>query len=645
MMVSFTPRWRLIFGALLLDAPRFIVCLLMPAGWRRMRNRKDSVRFAPDGRGVACEWEYTRTLHICDVFPRTSVWLLRRALQECPVRLQTAPEHVGEDAVCWNGAEQAAGDLTPQVSFLIGHRGLERLPLLLWTLQSIAAQEQIRFECIVVEQSADEQIRDALPSWVRYQHQPVDAEMPYNRSSTFNLAATLARAPLLVFHDNDMIIPACYGKELFERFEQGYEVINLKRFIFYLDKTSTDRFPVGHSGNACKSESVVENLEGGGSVAASAQAFGEIGGFDDEFVGWGGEDDEFWDRCQTRKVWEYTGLPILHLWHASQPGKRAKGGRGETTAELIEARMSVPPLDRIAVLIKKERGSLGGAQTSAGRQGLSPAESHYNEFISRGYRQCEEIYPQHNAHWKTYWKLERNDGVQCFSKVNYGYDDAAINVIMGRKEASLSEYFQQFIHRTPGCQVPLVLDHWESYCGYFVVYEWLELQSLPLVSILESAEMTGLLTELLLLLDGIPPPPFWSKDMVIHDFGCEACYPADGCEMAPFGFDLDDNLSFSQTSGKLVVHDFEFIQWVARGLQGTYITLKCLHEFRKHLVKVVRSESSVRRVAATVQKSLRRVRMAQAAEVLVRARQRKHRWTAGARLRLELSRWVATRLP
>ena len=356
MMVSFTPRWRLIFGALLLDAPRFIVCLLMPAGWRRMRNRKDSVRFAPDGRGVACEWEYTRTLHLCDVFPKLSVLLLSRALQESPIQLLAAPEHVRDEAFCWNGAGLAAGDYPPQVSFLIGHRGLERLPLLLWTLQSIAAQEQIRFECIVVEQSAEEQIRDALPSWVRYQHQPVDAEMPYNRSATFNLAATLARAPLLVFHDNDMVIPVCYGKELFERFEQGYEVINLKRFIFYLDKTSTDVFPECILKKKCIIDSVVENLEGGGSMAIGAQAFNEIGGFDEKFVGWGGEDVEFWDRCLIRKVWEYTNLPILHLWHSSQPGKRAVRGLGAMTADLTEQRMALPVDERIRELCGREKG-------------------------------------------------------------------------------------------------------------------------------------------------------------------------------------------------------------------------------------------------------------------------------------------------
>ena len=325
-----------------------------------MRNRADGVQREPGGIGVACDWTYTRTLHLCDVFPKTSVWLLMRALQAYPIRLLAAPEHVSEDTVCWNGAEQAAGDLLPQVSFLIGHRGLERLPLLLCVLRSIAAQEQIRFECIVVEQSAAAEIRDALPSWVRYQYQPVNAEMPYSRSATFNLAVTLARAPLLVFHDDDMIIPTCYGKEAYERFRQDYEVINLKRFIFYLDQTSTDAFSGALRLKHLSVEAVLQNATGGGSLAVSAAAFRAMGGFDESFVGWGGEDVEFWSRYQTRKVWKYAHLPILHLWHSSQPGKRTVRGLGALTAALPEQRMAIAPEQRIEELCRRKRGTLHG---------------------------------------------------------------------------------------------------------------------------------------------------------------------------------------------------------------------------------------------------------------------------------------------
>jgi len=74
---------------------------------------------------------------------------------------------------------------------------------------------------------------------------------------------------------------------------------------------------------------VVQNSPGGGSVAADKKAFGEIGRFDESFVGWGGEDNEFWERALTRRAYSFGYLPFIHLWHESQsekPSAQAGGG-------------------------------------------------------------------------------------------------------------------------------------------------------------------------------------------------------------------------------------------------------------------------------------------------------------------------------
>ena len=40
------------------------------------------------------------------------------------------------------------------------------------------------------------------------------------------------------------------------------------------------------------------------------------------FIKWGEKDKEFWERAQALRDWPYAYLPVVHLWHASQPGKR-----------------------------------------------------------------------------------------------------------------------------------------------------------------------------------------------------------------------------------------------------------------------------------------------------------------------------------
>ena len=162
-----------------------------------------------------------------------------------------------------------------------------------------------------------------LPSWVSYIHTPLPyADMPYSRAWAFNAGAHAARAEALVLHDNDMLVPMDYGKEVIARLEDGYEVINLKRFIFYLTEAHSAAVLSGDEALSTRPpETVVQNLEAGGSLAIAREAYFAIGGLDEAFVGWGGEDNEFWERAQTRRVWPYSYMPIVHLWHPAQPQK------------------------------------------------------------------------------------------------------------------------------------------------------------------------------------------------------------------------------------------------------------------------------------------------------------------------------------
>ena len=169
-MRTFSAKERL--GACILDGPRFLRAGVAREDWPNLRNRADRIEPNPAGAGVRCDWEFTRSLHFCDVYPAAGGWLLRRALQTAPIRLQAAPDQVGPDQVCWNGAETKAPAAIPDVSFLIGHRGRERLPHLLTTLESIAAQTGVTFECVVVEQDTVSRVRTALPSWVKWTHTP-----------------------------------------------------------------------------------------------------------------------------------------------------------------------------------------------------------------------------------------------------------------------------------------------------------------------------------------------------------------------------------------------------------------------------------------------------------------------------------------
>lgn len=334
--MSFLRRQRLRAGALIRDWPVFEMRMRRrgaPDGWLLIRNRDEDI--GTDGRGVSCRWRFTSDLHIARVFPATGIRLMKHAFAAWPVAMGDAP----------------MDSKPPEVSFLIGHRGLDRLPHLLTTLSSIAGQRGAAIECIVVEQAAAPEIPERLPAWVRYVHTPVSPDASYNRGWAFNVAARMARSRVLICHDNDLLIPADYAAEARDRIGEGWSFLDLKRFLFYLPAEETARVL---GGGAVRSDvvtaAIVQNARGG-SIVAERDAYSSIGGFDEAFIGWGGEDNDFWDRAETMKVYAFGYLPMIHLDHPFQSGKWSESSDAVARYRAIE---SIPPRERIASLLRRK---------------------------------------------------------------------------------------------------------------------------------------------------------------------------------------------------------------------------------------------------------------------------------------------------
>jgi glycosyl transferase family 7 (putative galactosyltransferase) len=294
---------RQFLGALGYDGLRFERAVR--GRWELMHNRSEIITLDPGGRGVRCEWQWSSLVDYCRFVPGADVRLLRAALNAWPVAFADSPPV----------------DEHPQVTFVIGHRGVARLPQLLLTLRSIAAQRSASVECIVIEQSHAPEVERELPPWVRYIHQPAPQSAPYKRAETFNAGAAAARGRILVLHDNDVLVPERYAAEVVAHADAGWEAIDLKRFLFYLTETDTARvLRDGRLRLDERSEAVIQNVHGG-SLAITREAYAAIGGFDDHFVGWGGEDVEFWERAETLRATRFGYLPMIHLFHAPQPEK------------------------------------------------------------------------------------------------------------------------------------------------------------------------------------------------------------------------------------------------------------------------------------------------------------------------------------
>ena len=347
-MRSLVRAARIRAGAALLDWPRSEWYLrrsqraegVSPA-WLAIRNRREKISVSPDGTGVECLWEWSSRLHLAEVYPRFGRRLLETALRDHPVILRERPPEPRT---------------APVVTFVIGHRGAARLPLLSSVLGSIAAQT-VPVECVVVEQDVEPVIRRDLPDWVRYVHTPTPSiDYPYSRSWAFNVGAKLAASRVLVFHDSDILVPADYAMLLQKRWLEGWEFMNLKRFLFDMTRAETARL-VGATGLIWPAEppsGVLQNQKGG-SIAADADAFWRVGGFDEGFLGWGGEDNDLWDRATLGRRWDWGMLPVLHYWHPPQPGKMERDG-ALSVRRYHEERRNLDPAERAEELRRLSQG-------------------------------------------------------------------------------------------------------------------------------------------------------------------------------------------------------------------------------------------------------------------------------------------------
>lgn len=321
-------------GVLLFDMPLYLVHMMRPGGWANIGNRNDSLEIGPGKQGIRCKGRWSSDLHACHVFPSIGKKLLRAALREWPIHL--------------DGPGSSAQN--PDISFVIPHRGVERQPLLLHTIRSILVQREVAVECIVVEQSQAKQI-DGLPEGVRHIHLPHPEDPAgWHKSWAYNKGVEAARADIVVCHDGDILVPADYAREILKFIRsEDYEVVHLQRFLFCLNQQDTDRLiETNRLEDAYRPERVRQNWQGG-TLAIRKDAFFQVGGYDERFVGWGGEDNEFFDRCQTLRSWRYGYLPFIHLWHPPQTEKVENSARGKAFS-MLDERLSIEPLRRIQEL-------------------------------------------------------------------------------------------------------------------------------------------------------------------------------------------------------------------------------------------------------------------------------------------------------
>lgn len=169
-------------------------------------------------------------------------------------------------------------------------------------------------EVVVVEQ--DNMRRFSPPPGVR--HIFARSSGPYNRSWGFNIALKESDSPHIVFGDSDIVMQAgefsqaVAAAQSLDVVSPYSSVVDLTpaESLADLDGISSIRRPGrgeadGQKTNLC-----------GGVVIFSREACERVGGWDEDFAGWGGEDDMMTFKVMSAGL-KSASMPYrcYHLWH------------------------------------------------------------------------------------------------------------------------------------------------------------------------------------------------------------------------------------------------------------------------------------------------------------------------------------------
>jgi len=227
---------------------------------------------------------------------------------------------------------------TPQVHSLVYHRrmvivigiritGIERLYNSMACLMSLGDQgiNKARYKIVVVEESESAIIPRELTSICdEYYH--LYSNTLYNRSRAFNYGVEMSGCTdddILCLSDSDLLFDRNFVARYISSIAPFRSVIIPYNNIYKIPKEDSIKAISARLSSDKDFDTKdfngkeISNLVGGVTLISPA-AYNDIGGFDDEFVGWGCEDIDFILSAMKKfSVWRDAGT-IPHLYHAQE---------------------------------------------------------------------------------------------------------------------------------------------------------------------------------------------------------------------------------------------------------------------------------------------------------------------------------------
>lgn len=253
----------------------------------------------------------------------------------------------------------------PIMSCVIPCRDSERHGAISTVIAGVRAQRFPAIEMIVVEHDTARRLPASIGPVKHVLVQSYDR--PFNKSLAFNAGAAEATAPYMLLHDADLILPSGYASHAYKHLLSA-DAGHLGKAVLYLTPdSSTAVNATGLVTDSADCERAVGYFEGG-SLACRRATYWLVGGFNDDFWGYGVEDCEFYHRLAGNCAWrEDRVFEFVHMWHGRSGGWHEEHRRNKALGEEI---YRVPMQQRVSDRHQALRAAGYGSHLDAAIKGM-----------------------------------------------------------------------------------------------------------------------------------------------------------------------------------------------------------------------------------------------------------------------------------
>jgi len=198
-------------------------------------------------------------------------------------------------------------------TYIISYRhSMERLSNLKRTLEWISAFSGS--EIIIVEQDKHSKLKDLnLPG----KHIFIRSNMPFNKSWGFNVGLKYANSNIVVFGDSDLIMDPLQFIES-ARMLGEYDMVSPYSSVIDLTPQESNMAleQIVKIERPGRGETDIQKVPlCGGICIFRREAIQRIGGWHEDFIGWGGEDDFQSVKVKAFLNWKENSAKCYHLYH------------------------------------------------------------------------------------------------------------------------------------------------------------------------------------------------------------------------------------------------------------------------------------------------------------------------------------------